>query len=71
MREVHKKFIEEDEASGTFHIIAVKGSRGLRWGEETLVWRVVLREMRCLSWDEERYEINHGVDEGTDTNASP
>ena len=28
-----------------------------------MVDRIVLREMRCLSWDEERYGIGHNVDE--------
>jgi hypothetical protein len=26
--------------------------------------RVVLREVRCLSWDEESYEFLYGMDEG-------
>jgi len=60
-----KSFIEEDETSGTFHIIiAVERARRISdRKEEITVGRVVLREVRCLSWDEEPYEINHCVDE--------
>ena len=28
-----------------------------------MVERIVLREVRCLSWDEKRCEIRHNVDE--------
>jgi hypothetical protein len=26
--------------------------------------RIILREVRCLSWDEESYKLLYGVDEG-------
>lgn len=50
---------------GRSTLLLLRGARRVSDGRnEIIVERIVLREVRFLSWDEKRYEINYGVDKG-------